>query len=202
MVYSMMPVFSLLRCFYQNSRHLFEKTVLHLQHLGPQTPPAIRRWHFYLGHDLWKTKIPGAPIASRWAVHCPDTSFPQPRWGASYGRQPCTLSDLVFPKANGQLCLHRDCRTAVEIAIAAGEDGSFLLRAGPCAQCFLHSHVNGEVCEGRRHTQSQVQGSGPRFVNDTLYAAFTENGNEISCFITLKNALAYSEVDKIMSVLV
>lgn len=44
-------------------------------------------------------------------------------------------------------------------------------------------------------------GSGPVFGNDILYVAFTENGNEISCFTTLISALAYSEVDKIMSVL-
>lgn len=40
------------------------------------------------------------------------------------------------------------------------------------------------------------------FGNDILYVAFTENGNEISCFTILKNSLACSEVGKIMSVLV
>lgn len=127
--------------------------MLHLQYLDPQTPLVVRRRHFYLGPEMFcGRQIPGTLIASRWAVHHRDPQaalMGSQRWG-----QLCIVSDLAFPKVNRQICLLRDCRTALGIAITTGEHGSSLVPAGPCAQWFLCSHVTGALCEGRKHTLS------------------------------------------------
>lgn len=65
--------------------------VLHLQYLDPQTPPVVRRWHFYLGHEMicgrQKFLDPPSPVAG----HCIALTPTQPRWGPSLGGQPGTV---------------------------------------------------------------------------------------------------------------
>jgi len=180
--------------FYRNSRHLLEKMVLHLQCLDSRTPPVARWWHFYLGPEgiCGRQNSLEPLIASRWAARRRDR--PQPRRGASWGDSHVLSLLLYFQNPRGSCA----CRTAAEAAVTAGEHGPSPVPT----QWFLHSHVNGAVCEGKKHTPCQVQGSGPMSGGDILYVAFTENGNEISCFTTRKNSSACSEVDKITSVLV
>lgn len=166
------------------SRHFFEKMVLHLQCLGPQTPPVIRWWRFDLSHEIiLGDKYSWSLISSHWAGQGSDSPIApggsQPK-GQTYVCSRGTLSDLLFPKFYGQLCLHRDqdCNGNCHYY--------FLFPAGPWAQCFLYSHVNGAVYEEGKHTMSEVQGLGPMFGCGVFFVVFSGNGNDISCFTTLK----------------
>lgn len=124
--------------------------MLHLQYLDPQTPPVVRRWHFYIGHEMICGRQRFLDPPSPMAGHCIALTPPQPRWGPSLGGQPGTVRRLVFPKVSGQLCPLRDCRTAMEIAITTGEHGSCLVPEGPWAQWVSRSHVSGAVCGGEK----------------------------------------------------
>lgn len=173
-----------------NSRHLFEKMVLHLQYLVPQSPPVIRWWHFDLNHaSIWGDKNSWSLISSHWAEQgCDSLTAPmgnQPR-GQPHICSRGTVSDLPFPEVRGQLCLHRDqdCNGNCHYY--------FLFPAGPWAQWFSCSHVSGTVYEERKHTLSEVQGLGPMFGCGVFFVVFSGNGNEISCLTTLKKSLPYS----------
>lgn len=95
--------------------------VLHLPYLDPQTPPVVRRWHFYLDPQMicgrQKLLEPPLPVGGQRIAVTPQAA----PMGSQLGGQPGTVSDLVFPKANGQICLLRGCRTATRIAITTGE---------------------------------------------------------------------------------
>lgn len=71
---SMAPIVSLLSFLLkrkaQNSRCLFDKMMLHLQHLDPKHLMLSDQWHFYLGHEMIFGREKREFLESPLPVHC------------------------------------------------------------------------------------------------------------------------------------